>query len=86
MTSFLSELANIATAGAVIFAAWQIWLSKKQAVTAFEDSLVKEYRDLVSKLPTNKFVCILFSFRYRVKKKGTLIDYFITFNYKETGK
>jgi hypothetical protein len=40
----------------------------------------------VSKLPTNKFVCILFSFRYRVKKKGTLIDYFITFNYKETGK
>ena len=40
----------------------------------------------VSKLPTNKFVCILFSFMYRVKKKGTLIDNFITFNYKEDGK
>jgi hypothetical protein len=38
----------------------------------------------VSKLPTNKFMCILFSFRYRVKKKGTFKDYFITFNYKET--
>ena len=48
----LSAIANIATAGAVFFAARQLWLSQAQAVTAFEDSLAKEYRELAAKLPT----------------------------------
>jgi hypothetical protein len=48
----LSAIANIATAGAVFFAAIQLWFSHAQAVTAFEDSLAKEYRELASKLPT----------------------------------
>lgn len=52
VTFTFSDLANIATAVAVIFAAWQIWLSKKQAVTTFEDSLAKEYRELAARLPT----------------------------------
>jgi hypothetical protein len=48
----LSALANIATAAAVGVAAWQLVLAKRQAVTSFEDSFAKEYRELVSKLPT----------------------------------
>lgn len=52
MTLTLSDFANVATAMAVIFAALQIWLSKKQAMTTFEDSLAKEYRELAARLPT----------------------------------
>lgn len=47
----LSAVASIATAIAVVVAAWQLVLSQRQAVTTFEDSLSKEYRDLASKLP-----------------------------------
>ena len=51
----LSDLANLATAvGAVgvFIAAWQISTAKKQAETAFEDTLAKEYRELAARLPT----------------------------------
>lgn len=48
----LSALSNIATAAGVGVAAWQLVLAKRQAVTSFEDSFAKEYRDLASKLPT----------------------------------
>ena len=48
----LSALANVATAAAVCVAAWQLHLTKRQAQTSFEDSFAKEYRDLISKLPT----------------------------------
>lgn len=52
MTLNFSDIANISTALAVIFAAWQVRLSKKQATTAFEDSLAKEYREIAARLPT----------------------------------
>lgn len=52
----LSALANIATAAAVGVAAWQLVLAKRQAVTSFEDSFAKEYRELASKLPTKAFL------------------------------
>lgn len=48
----LSSLANIATAAALGVAAWQLVLAKHQAITGFEDSFAKEYRELASKLPT----------------------------------
>jgi hypothetical protein len=48
----VSDLANIATAIGVAVAAWQIRLSKQQAVTSFEDSLAKEYRELLKHLST----------------------------------
>ena len=51
MIDALSTLANIATAAAVIVAAWQLVLSLRQSVTNFEDSFAKEYRELASKLP-----------------------------------
>ncbi|MEQ1751985.1 MAG: hypothetical protein ABL974_21365, partial [Prosthecobacter sp.] len=46
------ELSHIATTAGVLFAAYQILLSRQQAQTSFEDALAKEYRDLVSKMPT----------------------------------
>ncbi len=35
----------------VFVAAFQIWASKKQAITAFEDTLSSQYRDLIQRLP-----------------------------------
>jgi hypothetical protein len=52
MIATLTSLASIATAVAVIVAAWQLFLSRKQAITSFEDSLAKEYRELAARLPT----------------------------------
>lgn len=49
---YLSAVASLATASAVIVAAWQLVLTKRQSVTTFEDLFAKEYRDLVSRLPT----------------------------------
>lgn len=52
MLENLSAIANVATAVAVIVAAWQLVLAHRQGVTSFEDSFAREYRDLASKLPT----------------------------------
>lgn len=51
MIEVLSAVASGATAVAVIVAAWQLVLSHRQAVTTFEDSLAKEYRDIAATLP-----------------------------------
>lgn len=51
MLEILSALANVGTAIAVLVAAWQLVLSHRQAVTTFEDSLAKEYRDIAATLP-----------------------------------
>ena len=42
---YLSVVANVATAIAVIVAAWQLYLAHKQSVMSFEDSFAKEYRE-----------------------------------------
>lgn len=47
------DLASLATAIGVIFAAWQLKMTKRSAVSAFEDSLAREYRDIVSGLPAD---------------------------------
>ncbi len=52
MLEILSALASIATAAAVVVAAWQLVLAHRQSVTTFEDTFAKEYRDLAAKLPT----------------------------------
>ena len=51
MLDVLAAMASVATAIAVIVAAWQLMLSRQQAVTSFEDSLAKEYRDLAARIP-----------------------------------
>lgn len=46
-----SFLAPIATAVGVVFAAFQLWQSSKQAVTTFEDGLVQQYREIIKNIP-----------------------------------
>lgn len=48
----LESIASVATAAGVGFAAYQLWQTHRQAVTSFEDSLAKEYRELAARLPT----------------------------------
>lgn len=47
-----SDIASIATAMGVLFAAAQLELTKEQEVTAFEDSINQEYRSLAATIPT----------------------------------
>lgn len=48
----LESVASVATAAGVAFAAYQLWQTHRQAVTSFEDSFAREYRELASTLPT----------------------------------
>lgn len=52
MLEKLAAISSIATALAVIVAAWQLVLAHRQSITNFEDSFAKEYRELASRLPT----------------------------------
>lgn len=52
----LSDLSSLATTAGILIAAWQIRQSRKQAQTAFEDALAKEYRDLAATMPTKAFL------------------------------
>jgi hypothetical protein len=54
--SILNTIAAGATSCGVGVAAWQLWTAHRQAVTAFEDSLAREYRHLASQLPTKSFL------------------------------
>jgi hypothetical protein len=62
MSSFLSSHYNEITAAAaavtaisVVFAFWQLVLTKRIAQLQFEDALAKEYRDIAAMLPTKVF-------------------------------
>lgn len=44
-------LASFATALGVAIATWQIWRNAEQTKTSFEDSLNKEYRELMRRIP-----------------------------------
>ena len=46
-----SALGSAATALAVLVAAWQVREAGRQARTAFEDSLSREYREITRKIP-----------------------------------
>ena len=47
----INTLSSIATAIGVIVAASQLWASRQQATTQFEDSLVQDYRTILRKIP-----------------------------------
>lgn len=51
----ISAVASAITAVSVVFAFWQLVLSKRIAQLQFEDALAKEYRDIAAKLPTKVF-------------------------------
>jgi uncharacterized membrane protein YfbV (UPF0208 family) len=48
----IQDVASIATAIGVFFAAIQLWHTRARAITTFEDSLANEYREIVGRLPT----------------------------------
>jgi len=50
-SEMIQVIANIATAVGVLLVCLQLWLAKRRAVTAFEDTLAKEFRETVKKLP-----------------------------------
>jgi len=47
----LSALSSIATAVGVAVAAYQLRVTRKQGITAFEDSLAAQYRDVAASIP-----------------------------------
>lgn len=52
----LNEITALATTAGIFIAAWQLYLSQRQAAVAFEDSLANEYRKLASTIPTKAFL------------------------------
>ena len=76
MLEVLSALANVATACAVMVAAWQLVLSQKQAVTTFEDSLAKEYRDIAATLPVKALLGETLSDSEHIDKFDEFYRYF----------
>jgi hypothetical protein len=56
MEQWISAIANCVMAAGVLLVLWQIWLTKKQATTTFEDSMAKEYRELAAKIPTKALI------------------------------
>ena len=42
-----------ATAFGVFFVGWQIWRTRKQNITAFEDEMSRQYREILKTIPIN---------------------------------
>lgn len=55
--NFSKLLLNIVTAIGVVIAAVQLWLTKRQAVTAFEDQVSNEYRQIARSIPVKALLC-----------------------------
>lgn len=49
----VETFAAVATSVGVFFVVWQLWQTKKQAVTLFEDQLASEYRLLARAIPAS---------------------------------
>ena len=47
-----TNISSVATAIGVVVAASQLWISRRQAKTTFEDTFAREYRELAAILPT----------------------------------
>lgn len=52
MIEYLSLAANAATALGILAAVVQLWFSFRQQVIQFEDSLYREYRQIIAQIPT----------------------------------
>jgi hypothetical protein len=52
----LTGLGAVGTAAAAIFAAIQLWIGRRRAQTAFEDSLTAAYRGVMEELPVEAFM------------------------------
>ena len=56
MTDLSITIPSITTAVGVLLAAGQLLRTHRQSVTAFEDSLAREYRELVANIPAKAFL------------------------------
>ena len=56
VVTIATAIGSVATAVGVIFGAWQIMLSKKQAQAEFEDNFDQQYRDLTMELPVDVLI------------------------------
>jgi hypothetical protein len=54
--SLVGSLASVATAIGVFVAGWQIRLAKQLARTQFEDTLTKEFREIIWKIPVDALI------------------------------
>jgi hypothetical protein len=52
ISDWLKEIAPVVTALGVSIGVLQLWNTKRQAVTLFEDALAKEYREITGAIPT----------------------------------
>lgn len=53
MIEILTAISLMATAFGVLLTAWQLWVARSLSQSAFEDSLAKEYRELVREIPVD---------------------------------
>lgn len=74
MTSleFVDFIINTATLIGVCIAAWQLYTTKQQATTTFEDSLTNQYRTLIEKIPVEA----LFGEELSTEKQAEMLPYF----------
>jgi hypothetical protein len=50
------DVGSLATAAGVGTAVVQLWMSRRQALTAFEDSMTNQYRAIAAELPVDVFL------------------------------
>jgi hypothetical protein len=48
---YVQVAASLATALGIFIAGWQLYLTKRQAVTQFEDQLTAQYREIARRIP-----------------------------------
>ncbi len=73
---FFEILAHCAAIVGIGIGAYQLWQTRKQAQTTFEDSMAKEYRELASRFPTKVFYDIPFSEELTPREKARAQDEF----------
>ena len=68
----LSALSSIATAVGVAVAAYQLFITRRQATTTFEDTLNTQYRQAIERLPIEA----LFGEKLKEQDQAELLPHF----------
>jgi len=71
-----TAISSVATAIGVVFVAWQLRISKKQAQAQFEDSFDQQYRNLSLPIPVDIFLGKEMTNDNREKVRELLFNYF----------
>ncbi len=75
ISSVATAIGSVATAIGVIFGAWQIRLTKKQAQAEFEDHLDQQYRQLSMELPVDVLIGKLPAEQDKVRVRELVFNY-----------